>query len=117
MDPEAVDPAVRQAILDHLQESQAFLRATGVDAAESIPSVVQAMRNVPAEDIPRFVHYADQFRHESYPNSVMAAMGRAAASGEVAPGTQQAWFDALTDKMRIVFPGVRPSEWPFPESH
>jgi hypothetical protein len=111
MEDANVDPAVRSALLDQLLESQTFLRQMGVDSTESPQSVAWAMNNVPVEEIPRFVHYADQFHHESFPNSVMANMDRAVANGDIPPGTEKAWIDAISAKMRIVFPGIPESEW------
>jgi len=111
MDPANIDSAVRTGLLDHLVGSQTFLRLMGVDSAESTQSIVQAMRNVPVQEIPRFVHYADQFHHDAFPNSVMSGMDQAVANGNIPPGTQQAWIDAISAKMRIVFPGIRESEW------
>jgi hypothetical protein len=111
MDPANVDPAVRTVLLDTLLESQAFLRSMGVDAVESNASIVNAMQNVPQGEIPRFVHYADQFHGDPWPHSVMSAMDQAVARGDVPAGTQQAWIDAISAKLRIVFPGIKESDW------
>ncbi len=111
MDPANVDPAVRNVLLDNLLESQTFLHRMGVDSSESVQSVVHAMNNVPAEEIPRFVHYADQFHHETFSDSVMSGIDQAVASGNIPPGTQQTWIDTISAKMRIVFPGIPESEW------
>lgn len=53
----------------------------------------------------------DQFRHESFPNSIMSGMDQAVARGDIAPGTQQAWIEAISAKMRRVFPRIKESEW------
>ncbi|MGH7192568.1 MAG: hypothetical protein ACREJM_03430, partial [Candidatus Saccharimonadales bacterium] len=58
-----------------------------------------------------FIHYADQFRHGTWSDSVMSQMDQAVVAGHVAPGTQQAWVDAMSAKLRTVFPGINPSQW------
>jgi hypothetical protein len=69
------------------------------------------MKNVPVKEIPRYVHFADQFHHQPFENSVMFGMDQAVAKGNIPPGTQQAWINAISAKLRIVFPGIQESEW------
>lgn len=111
IDPANIDPVVQEALLNELNISKLFLAEMGVDAEESIPSVVQAMKSVPQEEIPRFVHYADQFRHSTWDNSVMSAMDQAVARGDVPPPTLQAWIEAVGSKLRRVFPGIKEADW------
>ncbi len=111
MDPAHIDPDVRRLLSNYLIESQGFLRSFGVDATESVQSIVNSMQNVPKEHVATYVHHADQFHHDTFAKSVMFGMDQAVALGNILPGTQQAWIDALSSKMRIVFPGIKESEW------
>jgi len=110
-DPSKVDPAVQTVLLDELLLGKDFLRQFGVDATESNASIIGAMPRVPSADIPRFVHYADQFHSGQWSDSLMSAMDKAIARGDVAAGTQQAWVDVLAAKLRVVFSGIKESDW------
>jgi hypothetical protein len=110
-DSTTLDPIAQRFLLRNLTESQMFLRRMGVDNEESVASIVSAMQNVAIEDIPLFVRYADQFHHERFPDSVMHGMDQNVANGNVPQGTQQAWIDAISAKMRLVFPGIPEADW------